>query len=711
MKYLSFILMSIFLALQATTRADDHSAASRLASHIHNINAFAEAFPQEKVFIHFDNSGYFIGETLWFQAYVVSTADHKATDLSRILYVELLSPAGKVLETRKLKIENGLCHHSFELKPPMLSGYYEVRAYTRYMLNFGDNCIFSRLIPVLNPDDMTDIEQEGREEIDDRSPFFFLMRDKPEKLKSKVNLTFFPEGGHLVDNLPTRIAFKATDETGRSLDVEGVLKNAKGDILATVKTVHAGMGMFQITPSADKKQRYTVEIRHDGKTCKFDIDPAEKHGYTMNILRQNSDAISVLLQRNENTKPDSLGLAVLCRGVPYIFQILSLNDTKLSLKIPLDSLPQGINRLTLFAPDGEILADRQFFINRNKWPKVVATTDKEVYEPFEKIKIKFETFDEDGNPASFPFSYSVRDAATVPDETYMEDARANLLLTSELEGFVERPGWYFDSDAPEKSAALDLLMLTHTWRRYPLQYATGKEKFEPRHWVEKEMLIKGKVLTKNKVALLDRKPCPGMNVNVKMYHNETVSDTTTYRTDNDGGFAFSLPDFEGSRRVAIWVDEVHKDGTTETVERRITLDRQFTPKAKKVSADELAWTKSIHPLPFTSPEVERERSLFALNKLDEVTIKSEKRLPDIIWEVNKEVCFYLDQGLDLPYSEFHSYMRKRDKNYQYLHAPVHENFNVLMEFPTDFWVYKGGAIEDIYITKRGIKDEQDSQNM
>lgn len=68
---------------------------------IENINDFNYRFPQEKVFLHFDNTAYFLKETIWFSAYVVRADDAQPTHLSRVLYVELLSPEGAVIETKK----------------------------------------------------------------------------------------------------------------------------------------------------------------------------------------------------------------------------------------------------------------------------------------------------------------------------------------------------------------------------------------------------------------------------------------------------------------------------------------------------------------------------------------------------------------------------------------------------------------------------------
>lgn len=100
-----------------------------------NIDNFNKYFPQEKVYLHFDNTGYFRGETIWFKAYVLRDDRNTYTDLSKVLYVELLSPTGDVMSTRKLHIQNGQADRCFKLNCLFYSGFYEIRAYTRYMLN------------------------------------------------------------------------------------------------------------------------------------------------------------------------------------------------------------------------------------------------------------------------------------------------------------------------------------------------------------------------------------------------------------------------------------------------------------------------------------------------------------------------------------------------------------------------------------------------
>ena len=63
---------------------------------------------QEKVYIHTDNNCYFIGDTLWYKAYVLRSDNLHPTDYSKLLYVELISPDGIVVERQHVVILIGV---------------------------------------------------------------------------------------------------------------------------------------------------------------------------------------------------------------------------------------------------------------------------------------------------------------------------------------------------------------------------------------------------------------------------------------------------------------------------------------------------------------------------------------------------------------------------------------------------------------------------
>ena len=185
--------------------------ADSLRGRVGNIGVFNRLFPQEKAYLHFDNTGYFRGETMWFSAYVVRTDRVLLSDMSRVLYVELLDPTGEVIETRKVRLDGGRGSGSIKLDRLLTSGFYEVRAYTRYMLNWDSGWAFSRVLPVFDaPKEPGDYGHPSIA-VPDHRKRLPSVRQEDSVGRSALNVDFYPEGGRLVAGLGSRVAFAVTD--------------------------------------------------------------------------------------------------------------------------------------------------------------------------------------------------------------------------------------------------------------------------------------------------------------------------------------------------------------------------------------------------------------------------------------------------------------------------------------------------------------------
>jgi len=97
------LILFLFCSISSLTLAQQDTCTQKLMSFVRNINIFNHLHPQEKAYLHFDNIGYYVGETIWFKAYIVAAEQNKPTELSRILYVELVSPEGYVVEDQEAK--------------------------------------------------------------------------------------------------------------------------------------------------------------------------------------------------------------------------------------------------------------------------------------------------------------------------------------------------------------------------------------------------------------------------------------------------------------------------------------------------------------------------------------------------------------------------------------------------------------------------------
>ena len=262
----AFILSSINASAQEAQETID-STAQKLMGYAAALNNFGKALPQEKVYLHLDNTSYYQGDKIWFQAYVV-TADNKPTALSRTLYVELLNAGGTVVNKVTLPIVNGRCNGDFALTHlPFHSGFFEIRAYTKYMTNFGEDVIFSRVIPVFDkPEKEGNFEEKKMLRMRTKNSRYVVKREWEER-SEEVTLKFFPEGGNLVAGVASQVAFEATDQGGAPLEIKGRIVSKGGDTKGEFATRHEGRGVFEYTPSEGDK----AEVEYRGKNYKFDL--------------------------------------------------------------------------------------------------------------------------------------------------------------------------------------------------------------------------------------------------------------------------------------------------------------------------------------------------------------------------------------------------------------------------------------------------------
>ena len=457
---------------------------------------------QEKVYLHLDNNCYYKGDTIWYKSYVVRADNLDYTDMSRILYVELLSPDGLVVERQNIIVSpDGYGDGNFVLKDSLYSGYYELRAYTRWMLNFRVTehnygrkdreyfynkemardffrqfgTVYSRVVPVYErPDSAGDYTQK-----------YIVSRPKTrieKELKEDLLVNFYPEGGHLVAGTRCRVAFEVHDEEGQQIDIEGAVRVGDRNDSLRIHTTHQGRGVFTVDVPQDGRLR--ARFTYHGKDYRFDLPKAEAVGCALRLDATGSELTAELSPQGFPVGR-SFAVAVLCRGVLKSFRTIA-GGGRINLNTSL--FPTGVNDLIVLDEDGRLLADRLFFVNHHDYdlqPVTVSGLQSE-YQPFEAVNLQFQA------PADMKhISISVRDGAneelTYDTGTIMTD----LLLSSELKGFVAYPDYYFEADDAEHRQTLDLLMMVQGWRRYDFAEITSGEKL--RYEPEQYMTVEGSV--------------------------------------------------------------------------------------------------------------------------------------------------------------------------------------------------------------------------
>lgn len=485
----AFILSSINASAQEAQEAID-STAQKLMGYAAALNNFGKALPQEKVYLHLDNTSYYQGDKIWFQAYVV-TADNKPTALSRTLYVELLNAGGTVVNKVTLPIVNGRCNGDFALTHlPFHSGFFEIRAYTKYMTNFGEDVIFSRVIPVFDkPEKEGNFEEKKMLRMRTKNSRYVVKREWEERTE-EVTLKFFPEGGNLVAGVASQVAFEATDQGGAPLDIKGRIVSKSGETKGEFATRHEGRGVFEYTPSEGDN----AEVEYQGKSYKFDLPKAKEQGAVMRVDNISMrDSVKVVISKSQNLTANLMAAAVLSGGKLFNFSLMDFSEEdSFTFTFSKRRLPAGVARIVLTDPDGNIVADRLFFANKGKRGTISVESDKERYEPFDKVKLTLSTNDYAGRPMLSPISVSVRDNKNEVEAR--SSMLVDLLLMSEIKGYVHNPFYYFEADDEEHHAALDNLLMVQGWRRYNWDWWSGKEVFDLKYMPEQGIEVHGQIL-------------------------------------------------------------------------------------------------------------------------------------------------------------------------------------------------------------------------
>ena len=427
---------------------------------LNQFEKFHAAYPQEKIYLHFDRPFYFPGETIWYKAYYVNAAGNTPASLSNIMYTELLGDKGEVIIRQINKVGNGSANGEFLLPDSLPQGQYQVRAYTNWMRNFDQEFFFTKEILLFDPH----IEYDNT--VADSTEQAMLV----EAVQEKIDLQFFPEGGDLVSGLTSKVAFKAMNLSGKGIHVQGDITDQHGNVIIPFESFHLGMGAFFLKP--EKGKTYYANIIHENdKRIKYELPNVSDAGLVMAVDNTSADVISIFIQANEAFLNDNIGeifLMLQTAGKIYYTANGDFNNiSSLTATIPKKDLPAGIAHLTLFNAEGNPECERLVFINPYHGLQVKIETDKKTYKPREKVFLDISVTDSKGNPVKGNFSLAVTDAGQLINlEKNSDNILTNLLLTSELKGIIEEPAYYFLKDNAHSETALDNLMLTQGWRRY-----------------------------------------------------------------------------------------------------------------------------------------------------------------------------------------------------------------------------------------------------
>lgn len=608
MKRLALTFITLTCTLIVLAQAVSGHSVGSLVRHSDKFNHY---LPQERVYLHLDNNGYFMGENIWFKAYVISSDSNRYTHKSRVLYVELINPMGDVVKERKLEIKDGQANGEIDLTQIFMSGFYEIRAYTRYMTNWGENVCFSRLIPVFEkPKAKGDYAQKTIRSVKNKERKTYV-GEIDGKDAEAMNVSFYPEGGALVKGLQSKVAFAVNDKDGASFHTQGYLMQGE-DTLCKVQTFREGRGTFFYTPS-DAPLILTLEDKK-GRTKRFPLPKANDNGCVIAVDTESENEIGLKINVCDawRKRKSKLGIAVTYHGQSELCDSFYTSDGSYYKNFDKKRFKSGINEVSVFDTEGRVHANRMFFIfpKEEHQKHISLQGTNEQISPYGKLSLDFAT----PEPRT-TFSVSVRDYDTEVNGSNT-NAATWYLLASDLKGYIHDAKYYLEKDDQEHRRAADLLVLVQGWRNYDFEMMDGYEKIHLTQPAEQSLLLLGQLHPYRKKDVV-------ANVELAVALTNSYKDIlsgATY-TRNKGYFTFNMPNCYNN-----WDMVIRTSINDKNKRYYVGINRNFSPIPRSVSYYEKL------PLPFTdrpvtfksvSDSVPKSRDL-DVHALREVQIEGKK---------------------------------------------------------------------------------------
>lgn len=618
----SYLIAVIVVSLTALRFADDDPLTRILDS----FTRYTGQFPYEKVYLHTDRVAYLPGETIWMKSYLFYGENRAADSTSGSVWIDLVSASGrKIVLDARIPSKGGYGDGYMILPDTLSTGRYTLRAYTSWMRNFSEEWYFNQVINVVKPS-APPAPQLGTASV-------------------KIDVQFLPESGHWVAGLPSRMAFKAINSAGIGIDVAGYVLNTKKDTVAGFQSQHLGMGAFPITPEAGQTYTAYVKMKTGDAYTAFPLPAPQNTGYILQVDNlSNKENIRVFVMHNlpipaeatamasapgsaSATAPTGpqpmLSIVAQVNGALVYAAKAPANRPRFLVNIPRNKCPQGIVHITLFDEKGKPVSERLAYSDHNEIIQLTVKSARTSVGVRQRVDLTVTATNAQGAPVAADLSLAVTDTKQQP--TVRPNGRSlvsYLLLTSDLAGHIEQPGYYFDQKNTDRYNKLDLLMMTQGWRRFTWDKVMASAYPPMRFFVDTSLTLSGTVY-----QATSRVPAPNVELLVMRNRKDSSRETGMVTADAQGRFFLSGMQLIDTNTIFIQASR----GTSRNF--NVVLDKLYSPQVRLVRPPlnplDLDYEQLAELLKRQKAylDIERQISLNNEIQLQTVTVKAKKADP------------------------------------------------------------------------------------
>lgn len=586
---------------------------------LNKLNEYSSRKYPEKIYIHTDKPYYTAGENIWFNTYLVNGVTHTKTNKSKVIYVELINDQDSIISGLKLFAESISVKGDFKLPIDLKDGNYLLRAYTNYMRNQSSDYYFKKEIPIFAINSQI---------IDTVNNSDLISQENSEM----PDIGFYPEGGYLVNGINNKVAIKIKDADLDASPIVGIIEDAQGNKITDFKTFEFGLGYFNLKPEPGKE--YRAVITSGDEDLVYALPKPLSEGYVMNTsLTENEVVINLTTNKPEGFK--NTLLIGHQRGLAAFDYAHEKNTGTMLVKIPKEDLIEGVLDIVFFDQSQQPVAERLVYIKKEESisislkKKNIATIGAR-----ERVNLEIEVTDKFGKIIPSNLSLSVTDAELIKPNNNAENIKTYFLLNSDLRGKIKSPNYFFQSgDEIKKAQLLDLIMLTHGWRRFTWQEFSKNslfQEFKP----EDGIYIKGNTISSTT-------PFKTKLSETKLTFRKDGFVQETQNTDENGFFSYGPYIFNDEIGVLLQAGERLSSEQPNYTDTNIKL-------RPSIQAPEIESYKTIATFRQESPTVEaykeKAKKIVAKNfkfdkdreLLDEVNIKTTRITKEEIDEIKRK---------------------------------------------------------------------------
>lgn len=527
-------------------------------------NMYSNTALQEKMFVHLDRSFYLIGETIWFKAYNLDGARHRFLDMSKVAYLEVLDRDNNAVIQTKFSLSGGKGNGSVSIPSGVPSGNYRVRGYTSWMKNFSPEYYFETDISIINPFVKFDPAPDAEKEV-------------------SYDVQFFPEGGYLVKNIESKVAFRGIGPDGKGIDFRGVVVDQQNDTVAHFQPSRFGIGHFVLKPgTAGALQAIITDTK--GQRSTYALPQIMEQGYVMQVTDISKEQLKVTVVREGVENPGKVYILAHTRQLNPFSDKMNFTGNKAEFIIDKSQLGAGVSHITILNDKLKPVCERLYFKRPEKLLTVEAKVGKMDFVSREKVTLDIASGQSSNLSVSVFLSDSIQNLS-------QDDITSHFYLVSDLQGQVEDASYYFQNVNAQTDRELDNVMISHGWRRFKWENVFGSSL--PKYAFLPEFdghLIYGKVL-----KISDNTPVP--NIGTYMAPLDFPAKLFTSRSDKDGNILFELKHFTGPREITLQtnqlIDSTYKFELTSPFAKTFS-ETDVTPFVFDKNHDKELLTRSIN---------------------------------------------------------------------------------------------------------------------